>query len=85
MNRKALTPLLATILLLVFALVIGTITMNWGKEYVDQLALEDPSSAQESVISESNVDNPLKQAMVDYIEGKITQEEYDERVKELSS
>ena len=37
MNKKALSPLMATIILVLFALVIGTITMNLGKDYVNDI------------------------------------------------
>ena len=83
MNKKALTPLMATILLLVFALVIGTITMNWGKNYVDTLA-EDSIDSKELTISHID-EGIVKNVMRDYLDGKITKQEYDEKVKELSS
>ena len=84
MNKKGLTPLMATILLLAFALVVGTITMNWGKDYVDKLAEEQVEPSGAVVISQADVDEPLKELMVEYIEGKITKEEYEQRVKEYS-
>ena len=76
---------MATTLLLVFALVIGTITMNWGKGYVDKLSEEESSPSKTVVISQADVDEPLKDVMVEYLEGRITKEEYNQRVKEISN
>jgi len=85
MNRKGLTPLMATIMLLAFALVIGTITMNWGKGYVERLTEEQAVGPSESIVINPNaLNDPLKVLMVNYIEGKITKEEYDQKVREFS-
>jgi flagellin-like protein len=35
MNKKAVSPLVATVLLIVFSLILGTITMNIGKAYIE--------------------------------------------------
>ena len=39
-KKRALSPLVATILLVAFALVIGTVTMNWGRSYVEKIKEE---------------------------------------------
>ena len=84
MNKKALSPLIATILLVVFALVIGTITMNWGKSYVEKLQ-EEPKQQIESaiIISIKDIDTPLKELQIQYITGKITKEEYIQKERPL--
>ena len=90
MNKKALSPLVATVLLVVFALVIGTITMNWGKSYVEGIA-EEPKEAgigvfdSAVIISIKDIDNSLKELQLEYITGKITKEEYIEQEKALIS
>ena len=85
-NKKALSPLVATFLLVIFALVIGAITMNWGKAYVEKASVgEEGKKALESavIISISDIDNELKMLQIDYITGRINQEEYLQREKEL--
>jgi flagellin-like protein len=37
MNKKGVSPLIATILLIVFSLILGTITMNLGKAYIEDI------------------------------------------------
>jgi flagellin-like protein len=38
MNKKALSPLVATILLIAFAIALGVVVMNWGKAYIEEKA-----------------------------------------------
>lgn len=87
-NRGALSPLVATILLVVFALVIGTITMNWGRSYVEKMKEEAAGpkiSSFEStvVISIGDIDTPLKKLQIRHITGEITEEEYIKEEKAL--
>ena len=35
MNKKAISPLIATVLLIAFSIALGAIIMNWGKTYVE--------------------------------------------------
>ena len=37
-GKRAVSPLVATLLLIGFALLLGTVTMNVGKSYIDGLA-----------------------------------------------
>lgn len=84
MNKKALSPLMATIILVVFALIIGTITMNLGKNYVDTLSPEGEDEVRSSiVISINDIDTPLKQLQIKHITGQISQEEYLEQEQGL--
>ena len=88
MNRKALSPLVATILLVVFALVIGTVTMNWGRTYFE--AIEEPEEEGKLLesavlISIKDIDTPLKQLQIDHLTGKLTEEEYLKEEKGLIS
>ena len=84
-SKKALTPLMATVLLLTFALIIGTITMNVGKGYIDRLADEDTASSVVVISQEEVANNPTKELMVQYLDGKITKEEYDNRLTEIQN
>ena len=35
-NKKAISPLIATVLLIGFAIALGALVMNWGKSYVEE-------------------------------------------------
>lgn len=85
MDKKALSPLVATLLLVVFALAIGAVTMNWGKSYVENIK-EGTGSGEVSgsvIINLRDIDSPLKQIQLDYLTGKITKEEYIAKEKTL--
>lgn len=91
-SKKALSPLVATILLVVFALVIGTITMNWGRSYVEKIK-EEPEQEISSfdsavIIGVKDINTPpneapLKKLQIQYITGEITKEEYLAKEKTL--
>lgn len=38
MNKKAVSPLIATVLLIAFAVALGAVVMNWGRSYVESTA-----------------------------------------------
>ncbi len=38
MNKRALSPLVATILLIAFAIALGVVVMSWGKSYIEEKA-----------------------------------------------
>lgn len=85
-NKKALSPLVATLLLLAFALVIGTATMNWGKSYVDQI--DEAPKGHETlksavVINIEDINTPLKELQIKHITGQISQDEYIMQEKSL--
>lgn len=85
-NKRALSPLLATMLLLVFALIVGTITINWGKAYVEQIPEEPKIGVFDNavVININDIQSdPLKKLQVQYLTGEITKQEYIEREKAL--
>ncbi|MBW2974327.1 hypothetical protein KY366_01285 [Candidatus Woesearchaeota archaeon] len=81
-NKKALSPLIATLLLVVFALVIGTITMNWGRLYIEKIKTE-PQAAEAVdsavIISIKDINTPLKELQLQHITGRITEKEYIEK------
>jgi len=37
-NKKAVSPLVATVILVLFSLLLGTVTMNLGKTYIEGIA-----------------------------------------------
>jgi len=83
MNKEGLSPLVATLLLVVFALVIGTVAMSWGRSYTASI-VEEPTVEQPIVIEPQDVAvDPLKALQIEYIQGKITKDEYLQRQKDL--
>lgn len=76
---------MATLLLVVFAIVVGAITMSWGKSYVENLEHKEPVEKLESsiVISIKDIDTPLKELQIKYITDQISEEEYLQQEKEL--
>ncbi|MBU0627976.1 MAG: hypothetical protein KKC75_02210 [Nanoarchaeota archaeon] len=87
MDKKALSPLVATLLLVVFALAIGTVTMNWGKSYVEKIK-DDVSPGEISgsvIINTQDIDSPLKEIQLKYLTGKISKEEYLVQEKMLTT
>ena len=86
LNKRGLSPLIATLLLVVFALVVGTATMSWGKSYVETIPDETETVGSSYVISREDVkNNPLKRLQIDYIYDEISLEEYLKREKEIIS
>ena len=90
MNKKALSPLFATLILVIFALIIGTVTMNWGKSYVEKIKEEPKAPSFDSgyVISNKDINTPpeeapLKKLQIQYITNEITKEEYLNKEKSL--
>ena len=81
-NKKALSPLVATFLLVAFSLVLGSVVMNIGKSYVERLS-EEPLQSLSVVISFDMIDTPLKELQIEYITGKIEIVEYLEKEKDL--
>ena len=80
-NKKGLSPLVATIILVVFALVIGTAVMTWGDRFVRQSEIPDetaeipPSSY--IMISYADIgNNALKRLQIEYITDQIDLDEY---------
>ena len=85
LNKKSLSPLVATILLVVFALIIGTATMSWGKSYVERIPDEKAAPSGSSYIISRDLikDNPLKRLQIDYIYDDIALEEYLQKEQQI--
>jgi flagellin-like protein len=77
MNKKAISPLFATFLLLVFAIILGTIVMNIGRDYVEGIVeIEEPTIEE--------LQSPLEILNVRYAKGEITTAEYEEMKSRIS-
>ena len=89
MDNKGMSPMAATALLVIFALVLGVVTMSFGKNYVDKLNIREninvkqigPSGTTTTVI---DTKDPLAQLMIEYQTGKISKEEFLARQKQLT-
>lgn len=46
LNKKGISPLIATVLLIAFAVALGAVVMNWGKNYVVTTATDAQRSGQ---------------------------------------
>tara|TARA_Y100000310_G_C20555246_1_gene750172 strand:+ start:902 stop:1198 length:297 start_codon:yes stop_codon:yes gene_type:complete len=82
-NKRALTPLLATLLLVVFALAVGTLTMSWGKTYVSGLKGDDVASSEVFSVTSAQLNTPLKQLQMEHIQGKISQQSYLQKESQI--
>lgn len=78
MNKKALSPLVATLLLVIFAIALGSVVMSWGKEYVEQAAVVKDVTVQD--VGERSVFEELDER---FQKGEITKEQYEELKKIL--
>ena len=86
MDKKALSPLIATILLVIFSLAIGTITMNWGKNYVEKINLQEREEEAKTgtlIINYRDIDTELKELQIRHILGELTQSQYLEEEAKL--
>ncbi|HII16706.1 TPA: hypothetical protein HA361_02210 [Candidatus Woesearchaeota archaeon] len=85
-GKRGLSPLVATIILVVFSLLIGTIVMSLGGKYtaVNEDAGASASTGSAMVISTDDfLGDPLKELQIKYITGKISREEYLEKEQEI--
>lgn len=57
-SKKGVSPLIATVLLIAFAVALGAVVMNWGSKYVDQTARDagDKSSSDIKCVSEPSLE-----------------------------
>ena len=46
-NRKGVSPLVATAILIIFSLILGTVTMNVGKSYIEDMSSKAPVNAEQ--------------------------------------
>ena len=72
MNKKGLSPLASTVLLLVISIIIGIIVMSWGRSYVEKATAnaEQKQVAQTQPSFLQDLDTRLRS-------GELTQTQYD--------
>ena len=78
MNKKAVSPLVATLLLVVFAIALGSVVMSWGKAYVESATEVSEVSIKD--VEKVSIFEELDQRLA---KGEITQAQYDELKKIL--
>jgi len=61
MNKKAISPLISTVLLVAFAVSLGALVMNWGKIYTQEQMDYTSAKSNEELECELNVDLALKE------------------------
>lgn len=74
-DKKGVTPLMITIVLIGFAVAVGSIIMSLGKDYVQEIP-DTETSQQNNVVCVGTAGEPLKDLMVKYINDEITVEQY---------
>ncbi len=88
-GKRGISPLIATVLLVAFAVALGAVVMNWAKGVEDtetsvgaatspttQAAQTSSPSTSNCVIPAPVPADPLKQLMVKYLRGEITKVDY---------
>lgn len=76
MNKKALTPITATALLMLFAIALGTVVMNWSKNYITNVS-------EEKTVSTEKICDPLSALKLRYVNHEITDVQYKDLKKTL--
>ena len=71
MDKKALSPLIATVLLVAFAVALGAVVMSWTAG-----APEEVYEANGCLVHSSQVIDPLAKLQVQYIRGEISRAQY---------
>lgn len=83
-SKRAISPLIATILLIAFAVLIGTATMNWGKSYATNENIETRVPfGSAMIINIDKIDSPLKELQIKFITDKISLDDYLEEERKL--
>lgn len=77
--KRAVSPLVATVILLLSAIIIGTVVMNWGMDYIEELTKIKPAAT--SPVSPIGIgsictEDPLLILQTRYARGEITTAKY---------
>ena len=60
-GRRGVSPLIATVLLIAFAVALGAVVMNWGKTYVEEQAEHAGSKSNTEIKCEIDIDLKVKE------------------------
>jgi len=72
MNKKAVSPLIATVLLIAFTVALGAIVMNWGESFVRKTQDTASSASEGKIECTMEVDFEVVNAL--YLEDDVTDE-----------
>jgi len=81
MNRRGLSPLVATVLLIAFAVALGAVIMSLGKSYVESIPEE--ISTGDAVCDPTTVTDTLQLLQIQFINGEITKEQYISKEQQI--
>tara|TARA_B100000315_G_C14369616_1_gene492353 strand:+ start:266 stop:520 length:255 start_codon:yes stop_codon:yes gene_type:complete len=84
MNSRGLSPLVATITLIVLAILLGALVMAFSEDFVETIPDESEKPKSSTICIRSSQD-PLKNLQVEFLEGKISRGEYLTRERLLLS
>ncbi|MBR9690381.1 hypothetical protein GOV08_01725 [Candidatus Woesearchaeota archaeon] len=59
--KKAVSPLIATVLLIAFAVALGAVVMNWGKDYVETTAKDAGDKSNLELSCQRDIDLGVKE------------------------
>lgn len=76
MNKRALSPLIATVLLIAFAIALGAIVMGLGKNYIKSISAELQPAQSVEICKEGVTSDPLKELQIQYINDRISRLDY---------
>lgn len=82
LDKKGISPLAATIFLIVFAIALGTVVMGLGKSYVQTIDSAAAEQASEFCMTITSTD-PLAQLQIEYLSGNIDRSTYLMREKDV--
>jgi len=80
-NKRAMSPVVATLLFIIFSLILGSLVMNLAKNYISNLKEKEVGVV--IMVPKDYVDNELKELQIEYIMNKISYEDYLTKEKEL--
>jgi flagellin-like protein len=60
-SKRGISPLIATVLLIAFAVALGAVVMNWGRSYVEDTAINAQRTSQSKVDCSLGVSIEIKQ------------------------
>ena len=78
MNKKALSPLQSTVILVVVSIIIGVVVMSWGRSYVEKATAQADQNA-----ADSKQQSFFEDLNTRLQKGEITQDQYN-KIKEIA-
>lgn len=84
-SKKAVAPLIATVLLIAFAVALGAIVMNWGRAYVEDTADMAKKSSTGQVECANEVDLQINKVLYGKDEGSLEEDGLDIVVENLKT